>query len=311
MTTFTEPGLERRLARNGIAVLRGLGRADLDHLHGVRTAFAHHLEDAGDADEAEPVEVVALADSAWQEQMAPGARWRIGINRLPREDRFALHERMASYWQGMLDRLFVDHRVVLTSLLDKRHGPDGFLPLHQDPTMVDEQTARSVTLWIALDDIGGTVGNGALAVLPGSHLDAEDLRGPAIPAPYLSDLVTFWKRTVPVDVRAGDAIVWDARVVHGSGPNLSGRPRRAIVAVLAPRDEPLLHVAKVGQQVEVRTVAEDFYRRYSFTELIAAVPAEGEVWATAPLPTTDASHYLRRSRRFGYHHAALRREARR
>jgi phytanoyl-CoA hydroxylase len=135
--------------------------------------------------------------------------------------------------------------VVASALLDAPAAAFGFTYLckpariglpalwHQDGSPWADRLAgaRALTMWIALDDADAT--NGCLRVIPGSHrLDVAPLR-PNTVAPSLFGVEmdpALVDETLAVDValRAGDVSVHHPHVIHGSGPNPSGRPRRAI-----------------------------------------------------------------------------------
>jgi phytanoyl-CoA hydroxylase len=102
---------------------------------------------------------------------------------------------------------------------------------HQDspywPTL--EPKTEQVTAWIALDDVDEE--NGCMRMVPGSHkwgvqiafleaLPSFD----EMPAEFEGHAVEV--RSCPV--RKGEVHYHHALTWHGSGPNLSGRPRRAI-----------------------------------------------------------------------------------
>jgi hypothetical protein len=112
--------------------------------------------------------------------------------------------------------------------------PRGGLPVlwHQDGhPWLQMGVVVAVTLWIPLDPVDG--GNGALAVIPGSH------RMPARPLVPVADPPSlFGLATEPdlVDARAarhldlvpGDVSAHHPAVIHGSGANVSDRQRRAL-----------------------------------------------------------------------------------
>lgn len=60
--------------------------------------------------------------------------------------------------------------------------------------------------------------NGCTVVVPGSHLAGE----------YTTQEAR--KRAVPIESKAGDVVIWDSRLWHGTAENLSGQTRWAIVA---------------------------------------------------------------------------------
>jgi ectoine hydroxylase-related dioxygenase (phytanoyl-CoA dioxygenase family) len=110
---------------------------------------------------------------------------------------------------------------------------------HQDGGTWPLDPLEAVTLWVALDD--ADAGNGALRVVPGSQRSgllpharddtrlATELFNVAV-APEAVDEAA----AVDVVLRAGDVSAHHPALVHGSGPNLSERPRRALVARYHP-----------------------------------------------------------------------------
>ncbi len=263
--TLRDGRAERRLARDGFVVVPEVARGDLPALR----------ELIGDR---EVVTAAAIPTSqGWRRQSAPGRLWRLSLDDDDRHDRERLEQQTAGFWDRLLAELFVDHRHLVTALLTKGPGEDSALPLHQDPTVVDEARFRSSTVWVALDDVDRRSRNGALHVLPGSHLRASDPRGTNTVPSFLPHLDRLWDRAVPVDVRAGDAVVLDSRVIHGSPPNWSQRSRRVISAVIVPRRAELVHVvASPGDGDEVVTHRADlaFWRRYNPRALSGAPPAD-------------------------------------
>lgn len=115
----------------------------------------------------------------------------------------------------------------------KRSGVGGAFALHRDlPYWVgsSDDPERMLTVLLALDD--ATRENGALEVLPGSHL-VDDL-------PYKESDLEFERNEidaermdtsgmVAVEVPAGSAIFFGPRLVHTSGANTSGIDRRAML----------------------------------------------------------------------------------
>lgn len=115
----------------------------------------------------------------------------------------------------------------------KRSGVGGAFALHRDlPYWVgaSDDPEGMLTVLLALDD--ATIENGALHVLPGSHL-IDNL-------PFKESELEFERNEidpdrmdtsamVAVEVPAGSAIYFGARLVHTSGPNQSASDRRALL----------------------------------------------------------------------------------
>jgi ectoine hydroxylase-related dioxygenase (phytanoyl-CoA dioxygenase family) len=109
---------------------------------------------------------------------------------------------------------------------------------HQDKVYWPMQEAGALSCWMALDDV--TVANGCMSFLPGSHklgpLDAVDL-GNATPEGILK-LLPGGERghaaPVSVEMPAGSCTFHNGLTLHYAGPNLTDRPRRAMVTIFMP-----------------------------------------------------------------------------
>lgn len=115
----------------------------------------------------------------------------------------------------------------------KRAGVGGAYALHRDlPYWIgaSDDPEHMLTVLLALDD--ATAENGALRVLPGSHL-LDDV-------PFKDSELDFERNEidpermdtssmVAVEVPAGSAVFFGPRLVHVSGANTSDRDRRAML----------------------------------------------------------------------------------
>ncbi len=120
----------------------------------------------------------------------------------------------------------------------KPPGSRQHVPLHQDyPNAPDEQVKPEI--WFALDDADED--NGCLRVVPGSHR-AGRVAHRESPVEYMSLEVVehdrFLAESVPVPVKAGDAVVFCTRLIHGSLAPTSDRPRRAFVLAYQATENP-------------------------------------------------------------------------
>lgn len=105
---------------------------------------------------------------------------------------------------------------------------------HQDYTFLHQflgaAAAQAVTAMVFLD--GATASNGALRVLPGSHLTGPR---PDRPQPHPHD-----PAPVPLDTPAGSVVLFPTLLVHQSEPNRSDRDRRALLLMYQPAGRPRL-----------------------------------------------------------------------
>jgi len=119
----------------------------------------------------------------------------------------------------------------------KRSGNVGW---HQDTQYWRCTIPNLITAWIAFDDV--TLDNGCMQVVPGSHqwglMEPGDF--------FNTDLETLATeiekktgkpfRTAPCTLKAGEVSFHHSLTLHGSGPNLTDKPRRSLVAHLMPAD---------------------------------------------------------------------------
>jgi ectoine hydroxylase-related dioxygenase (phytanoyl-CoA dioxygenase family) len=96
---------------------------------------------------------------------------------------------------------------------------------------------------LALDD--ASEANGCLRVIAGSHtrgclpgLEGEGVLGPLFTDPRCFDLA----RQVPAVVPAGSLIFFSPHSVHGSEPNRSDAPRRALVLTYQPAGHRMFRI---------------------------------------------------------------------
>ena len=169
------------------------------------------------------------------------------------------HNAICDVLADPLGRVLTDFRIVLASLVARAPGSDQRdLPLHQDWSFVNETTARSISVWIPLQDVD--TANGCLQVVPGSHLLDQPLLGigagfryranePELREKYLTDL----------PLPAGKAAFFDHRLIHGSRGNVTAHPRLAVGAVLLARDVPLhMGLPNATQSWDFATRPDDF-----------------------------------------------------
>ena len=142
------------------------------------------------------------------------------------------------------------------------HG--GVVAWHQDYSYwTRTQPVAHLTCWIALDDSKRE--NGCLQYIAGSHrwpdLPITGLAGAmnAINAVLNDEQQKQFKNPVAVELKKGEASFHHPRLVHGSLPNCSNRPRRATVinvmrdGVRSATREPLLQgvpVIPAGEKVK-------------------------------------------------------------
>ena len=126
-----------------------------------------------------------------------------------------------------------DVKAVQSMLFVKPPGKPG-QPWHQDEHFIPTRDRSLTGVWIALDDADED--NGCLWAIPGSHQRGVlyPMRPQSEPGWDLSEVLHGFPDDVataqPIPVKAGDAILFNGYVIHGSFANTSPtRTRRALV----------------------------------------------------------------------------------
>ncbi len=105
---------------------------------------------------------------------------------------------------------------------------------------------RLVNAMLALDDASRE--NGCLCLVPGSHrrgllpgLEGEGTLGPLFTDPRCFDA----RIALPAEMPAGSLLFFSPHVVHGSEPNGSERPRRALLFTYQPAPHRMFKIRQV------------------------------------------------------------------
>lgn len=159
-------------------------------------------------------------------------------------------------------------------------GEAGEVKLHQDVAFVNEAKFQTMSFWIPLTDTDEE--NGCLRLVPGSHLYSQSLRWAGAPFAFAGDERSLLERAKAVPVRAGDAVIFSAKLVHWSAPNRGSGRRLVAGGLAAPKAAPLIYLHQdpdAPDILEVYRVRDDFYATHTYrtrprdADLVARIPA--------------------------------------
>ncbi len=158
--------------------------------------------------------------------------------------------------------IFDDCQVFTASYVIKEPGLQNIVPPHQDWTFVDENEFCSLTVWTALVDV--TEQNGALGVIPGSHKTFNHKRSSPSPqskSPLADHIFTLFPFIEIVEMKAGETLIFDNRLIHASPPNLSDQARIAVGIGVTQSEAQLKHFYQNPQsgKLEEYDVDQSFY----------------------------------------------------
>ena len=164
--------------------------------------------------------------------------------------------------QSEIDNLLLDYKLLGSSFLKKNPNDNNPLPLHQDWTVTDEVKYGSYTIWIPLQDT--VENNGALRVIPGSHKVENHLRAPSIPVAFDAERNLFEQHLKTIPLKAGEAFVFNHKVMHASWPNYSDKERLALTLGLVPKEASLfmLYFDKQKQLIHKYSMPDELFLHY-------------------------------------------------
>lgn len=128
-----------------------------------------------------------------------------------------------------------DFKVVCGSYIVKSPGA-GLMDLHQDMTLVDESEYTGINIWCPLVDLSDE--NGQLMALKGSHRIFPTYRGASVPTIYANVYDEAMHYSIPIKLKAGEAIIFDQSILHWSKPNNTNETRPVTNIYFTHKDAP-------------------------------------------------------------------------
>jgi hypothetical protein len=182
----------------------------------------------------------------------------------------------------MMPRLyehFTDIKSVFANYMVKASGPDTSLISHQDWSFVEEPLYDTATVWCPLVDVNAH--NGNLQIIARSHRINNFVRGRFFDAPFRHISDTELQRYLThVSMRAGEALIFNSRLIHASPPNMSGTTRVAASVVISPTAAPLYHWTLDSENNPTASrrlhITNDFFWEHSCYEPLDGLQGDNE-----------------------------------
>ncbi len=229
MKILLDDGLDGRLLENGYVIIPFLEAGTVDHLK----QWFHQLH---------PDPVQGFYASAH----VPDPDFRTKIS-----------DKLRETIKPSVERAFTDGLALGGTFIAKAPGDAGVLQPHQDWNIVDEEKYRSFNIWIPLVDVSKQ--NGAVEILPGSHHKMRTYRGANLPNAFDEVRPLVWSALERLDMKAGEALIYDHRLVHGSGPNLTDELRLAVVVGVIHREAEMTYYYQEDGGVNEYACSPEFY----------------------------------------------------
>jgi hypothetical protein len=207
----------RRFRADGYAIVPFLTRDEA-------AALADELLALAGGRSLDPSEDPAAAGEAYHASfMAAEDDYRLAVAEL-------IRARCASASAALLPGFFP---VIAAAVVKAPFAPGA--SFHTDLSIAADPETSVINIWSPLVDSSDE--NGTLRVVPGSHRLF----------PYISSMETtsgYWRpyvaammeRSVPVDLRCGEAVVYDGTLLHGSKPNATANLRPAVNIAYLPAE---------------------------------------------------------------------------
>ncbi len=178
---------------------------------------------------------------------------------LNKEDSDFINNELHRILNKKFEELFPDLTLLGGTLATKVKGKSNLLA-HQDWTIVDESKYNSYNLWIPLIDTNSE--NGTLGLIVGSHKWKLQIRGFNIPNPYEKFTMEFLNTGYEPNLKAGQAILYNHKLVHYSRPNRTNKNRNtAIIGVKDKLADLQISFCVDDKNIETYLVnKEDFYK---------------------------------------------------
>lgn len=171
-----------------------------------------------------------------------------------------------------LDGVLNDYKAFTASYVVKEPGKKNIVPPHQDWSFVDEAENFSCTVWIPLLDVD--MFNGGLGVIKGSHRLFKHYRSSPSPqsqSPFADHIFTLFPFVEIIEVKAGQALVFDNRLLHASPPNISDKTRIGVGIGVTSKDAPLRHYFQIPNKtpelISEYEVDSSFFLNYNNKQL--------------------------------------------
>jgi len=161
---------------------------------------------------------------------------------------------------------------VLTANIYVKPPGEGRFEIHQNWPTIEALDVPTLTAWVPLQPT--SFANGTIRMVRGSHHVFPDVSAASADkffAGFERDLIETYLE--PVDVGAGEALVFDDSLLHWSGANLSSQPRVTFQIELIPDGVPAVLWTRAlddPQQFDLWEIDKEFWIEYPFESVLGA-----------------------------------------
>jgi hypothetical protein len=177
------------------------------------------------------------------------------------EYRNKVHQFLLDRLSTKFNALFKHFKYTCLNYAVKYPGEKGELFIHQDMAQVNEMEHSQVGVWIPLVDV--SLGNGTLGILPYTHFSIPPHRSLYHDLPYSKLYNRIQNYMQPVELKAGDLLLFDIRLLHKSFVNRSIEPRVSLATSVVPKEAKFSMTYRdpdsQSNEFELLELEDDFY----------------------------------------------------
>lgn len=169
-----------------------------------------------------------------------------------------------------VESLLSDYKILTGNFFIKPPGT-GELMVHRNWTFVEDINDTTITLWCPLIDVDET--NGTIQLVEGSHNIIPHITTPTA-SPFFKNFENkiLDKYSKPISLKAGEGLIFDDNLLHGSGNNKSTYPRYVAQIVCVPKDSKsviyYLDQNSSENRFEIFEIDSDFFIGNMMTDIL-------------------------------------------
>jgi len=156
---------------------------------------------------------------------------------------------------GFYNAHFKNFRSLNESFLIKPAFQKDELLLHQDFCYTEEEQYAAYNIWIPLADVSAE--NGAITVLPGSQHCFKNYRSSTLPTLRVSMQKFPPEKVKILPMQAGQVLLFNSAVFHGSLPNLTNHDRTIVTATITHEKADYVYYHSPGETGKVKMIGLD------------------------------------------------------
>lgn len=168
-----------------------------------------------------------------------------------------------------IERLLNGYKILTGNFFVKPPGT-GELMVHRNFTFVEDITDKTVTLWCPLVDVDES--NGTIHFIEGSHNIVPHITTPTATPFFQPFESVINKYAKPTSLKAGEGLIFDDNLLHGSANNKSNNARYVVQIVCVPKDRKsvvyFLDPNGNDNRFEVFEINSDFFIENTLTDIL-------------------------------------------